>query len=181
VGWGAGSSFADLSICRRARRRSPSLTVGGLAWPPTPYQVKDLGKDAKTSARGMPAVLSYLAEIVVQDACELLSSADPALLAAAKANPVHQFLLTKELFRCAGRHLGGEEKQGEGGGGRAQGAGCGPRGAGAARGPRRAGRGARQVAGCGHACACARAACAARPAALPPTHPPTLPHPHPCT
>lgn len=66
---------------------------------PLQQQVKDLGKDAKTSARGMPAVLSYLAEIVVQDACELLSSADPALLAAAKANPVHQFLLTKELFR----------------------------------------------------------------------------------
>jgi hypothetical protein len=146
--------------------------------------VKDLGKDAKTSARGMPAVLSYLVEIVVLDACELLSSAD---------NPVHQFLLTKELFRCTGRHLGGEEKQREGGGGRAQGAGRGaraagrgPRGAGrgaraAARAPRRAGRGVRQVAGCRHACACACAACAARPATLPPTHPPSLPHPHPCT
>jgi hypothetical protein len=47
----------------------------------------------------MPDVLSYLGEVVVQDACELLSSDDTQVRAAAEANPVHAFLLESPRFR----------------------------------------------------------------------------------
>jgi hypothetical protein len=51
--------------------------------------VAELGKDATPSARALPEVLAYLAEVVVQDACELLSSDDEAVRRAAEDNPVH--------------------------------------------------------------------------------------------
>jgi hypothetical protein len=47
----------------------------------------------------MPDVLAYLGEVVVQDACELLTSDDTQVRAAAEANPVHAFLLGCPRFR----------------------------------------------------------------------------------
>jgi hypothetical protein len=61
--------------------------------------VSDLGKNAPPSARAMPDVLAYLGEVVVQDACELLTSDDTQVRAAAEANPVHAFLLGCPRFR----------------------------------------------------------------------------------
>lgn len=52
------------------------------------------------SAQGLPALLGYLAVVVVQDACSLLSSADPDIKAAAERNQVHRYLLQHSVFRC---------------------------------------------------------------------------------
>lgn len=64
-------------------------------------QVKDLGASAPASARAEPEVVHYLGEVVVQDACDLLSDPDPRLRAAAEANLVHKYMLANECFRCA--------------------------------------------------------------------------------
>jgi hypothetical protein len=64
-------------------------------------QVAKLGKQGKCpeSAQGMPALFLYLAVVVVQDACDLLSNEDKDIRAAAKANPVHKYLLQHKVFR----------------------------------------------------------------------------------
>lgn len=59
-----------------------------------------MGAAAPNSARAIPALLQYLATVLVQDACDLLSSQDDDVKAAAEANPVHKFLLSKPEFRC---------------------------------------------------------------------------------
>lgn len=43
--------------------------------------------------------ITDLAAVAVQDACDLLSSQDAKLRAAAEANPVHQFLLRNNVFK----------------------------------------------------------------------------------
>jgi hypothetical protein len=63
-------------------------------------QVEDLGEKCPQSARGYPLLLWYLAVVMVQDGCALLSSSDPETLAAANANPVHRLLLKHKVFRC---------------------------------------------------------------------------------
>lgn len=62
-------------------------------------QVEDMGGKAEQSARAIPEVLSYLGEVVVQDACALLSSSNPEVRAAAEANAVHKYLLANAGFR----------------------------------------------------------------------------------
>ncbi|KIZ01165.1 hypothetical protein MNEG_6795 [Monoraphidium neglectum] len=47
----------------------------------------------------VPKVLAYLAQVVVQDACELLSSEETDVRAAAEGNPIHRFLLEHQGFR----------------------------------------------------------------------------------
>ena len=59
---------------------------------------------APTSARAIPQVLSYLGQVVVQDACALLSSARADELAAAQAISVHQYLLQNKVFRWGGEN-----------------------------------------------------------------------------
>jgi hypothetical protein len=55
----------------------------------------------------MPALFQYLAVVAVQDACDLLSSEDAEVKAAAYANPVHKYLLTNKTFRSAQYNLQG--------------------------------------------------------------------------
>jgi hypothetical protein len=62
--------------------------------------VQELGEDSDLpSAAVLPVVLQYLAVVLVQDACELLSSSDPDIKAAAEANRAHQHLRTSQVFR----------------------------------------------------------------------------------
>lgn len=63
-----------------------------------------MGTAAPRSALAAPEVLDYLADVLVQDACDMLLSTDAKLRAAAESNPVHQFLLTLPDFRCAADH-----------------------------------------------------------------------------
>lgn len=67
------------------------------------WQIEELERQGKCpeSARGLPALFQYLAVVVVQDACDLLSSEDPDIRTAARANPVHKYLLTNQTFRSA--------------------------------------------------------------------------------
>lgn len=58
-----------------------------------------MGEKCPHSARGFPALLEYLAVVVVQDACALLSSSDADTQAAARANVVHRHLLKNQAFR----------------------------------------------------------------------------------
>jgi hypothetical protein len=44
-------------------------------------------------------VLAHLAQVVVQDASELLSSVETDGRAAAEANPIHRFLIQCQEFR----------------------------------------------------------------------------------
>ena len=62
-------------------------------------QVSGMGDQAPLSAQALPQVLSYLAEVVVQDACDLLSSKDANTKDAAEACPVHVFLLQHADFK----------------------------------------------------------------------------------
>lgn len=62
-------------------------------------QVDMLGDECTASARATPVVLQYLAVVLVQDACDLLSSEDADIRAAAEANPVHKRLLKEKAFR----------------------------------------------------------------------------------
>jgi hypothetical protein len=151
--WG-GERAAASQICpyaggpAGAHPPSPSASLLGLL--PT-SQVKGLGKDAKACPR--------CCSTWPRSWCRTRASCCLALQAAAKANPVHQFLLTKDLFRCAGRHWGARRSRGKGEGGRARGA---------ARGARGAAHG-RWLAAGAYARACARAALQR------PCPPPTLP------
>ena len=63
-------------------------------------QVDKLGDECTASARAILAVLQYLAVVLVQDACDLLSSDDADIKAAAEANPLHKLLLKEKAFTC---------------------------------------------------------------------------------
>lgn len=62
-------------------------------------QVEGMNKQAPASARAMVPLLEYLARVLLQDACALLSSNCEAVKKAAEANPVHKELLSWQEFR----------------------------------------------------------------------------------
>lgn len=58
-----------------------------------------MGKHAPASARALVPLLEYLARVLLQDACALLSSGCEAVRKAAEANSVHKELLSWPEFR----------------------------------------------------------------------------------